>query len=282
MPLAPEYDGGRGHPFAPRVRTSTVWLLVAAWAPFTGLVMALADPPLERTTFLARIAANWGIVPIFSLRLLIAYATTRKAFAAQTRLQAIAWLGAGGAVLVLMLASTLPATGERRGPEGWDVLGEFLATPAALAAAWYAVLAAFLYRPRGRSSDEQRDVAVALVGWWLAVPATAIALMMTGISDPWYPACAPVARMTLALFGHGVWFGTGFPRIGRLDPSAPTAMSCLACSSCSPSSCLALSRSALCCVSSRVDGGCVGSRTGESPDGRSWKRPRRDRPTSRY
>lgn len=213
MPAAPKNVAGRRLPFAPQARTWTVWLLVSSWAPFTGLVMALADPPQERSTFLASIAANWGIGPVFLLRLVIAYAAARKAFAARTRLRAIGWLEAGGAALVLMFAYSMPVASDRRESEGWAVWGELLAAPAILAAAWYGVLAASLYRPGGRSSDERWDFAVALAGLWLAVPAMAthFALARVGLSDPSYPACVAAVRMTRALFGHGDWFGSGFP-----------------------------------------------------------------------
>jgi hypothetical protein len=213
MPAAPNKGSGRRLPFAPLASMWTVWLLVSSWAPFTGLVMALADPPQERRTFLESIAANWGIGPFFLVRLVITYAAARKAFAARARLRAVAWLASGGAALVVMFAYAVPVASDRREPQGWEVWGELLAAPAALAAAWYGVLAASLYRPGGRSSHEQGDYGVALAGLWIAGPAIAthFALTRVGLSDPAYPACAALVRMTRALFGHGDWFGAGFP-----------------------------------------------------------------------
>jgi len=213
MPAAPNNGSERRLPFAPLASMWTVWLLVSSWAPLVGLVMALADLPQERRTFLESITANWGIGPCFLVRLGITYAAARKAFAARARWRAVAWLAAGGAALVVMLADALPLGSDLPESQRWEEWREFIAPPIALAAAWYGVLAASLYRPGGRSSHEQRDYGVALAGLWVAGPAIAshFALMRVWYSDPAYPACRTLVWTTRALFGHGDWFRAGFP-----------------------------------------------------------------------
>jgi hypothetical protein len=212
MPAASNNGSGRRLPFAPLASMWTMWLLVSSWAPLVGLVMALADPPQERRTFLESIAANWGIGPCFLVRLGITYSAARKAFAARARWQAVAWLAAGGAALVVMLAGAAPVGRDLPESQQWEEWRELIAPPIALAAAWYGVLAAALYRPGGRSSHEQRDYGVALAGLWISVPVIAsyFALPRVWLTDPAYPACSKLVRMTRTLFGHGDWFGTDF------------------------------------------------------------------------
>jgi hypothetical protein len=197
----------------------TVWLVASSWAPLVGLVMALADPPQERRTFLETLAANWDIVPFFLVRLGITYAAARKAFAARTRWWAVAWLAAGGAGLVAMLAGGAPPlTSDLTGSQKWEEWREVVVPPIALAAAWYGVLAAALYRPGGRSSYDQRDYGVALAGLWIAGPAIAshFALMREWLSEPADLVCRALVRTTGALFGHGNWFRTSFPDLRGL------------------------------------------------------------------
>jgi hypothetical protein len=191
----------------------TVWLLASSWAPVVGLVMALADPPWERRTFLETIEANWGIVPFFFVRLGITYAAARKAFAARTRWRAVAWLAAGGAGLVVMLAPFVRVGADAPESLQWEEWRECITPPIALAAAWYGVLAAALYRRGGRSSHEQRDYRVAFAGLWIAGPAIAshFALMWEWFSDPGDLVCRTLVRTTRTLFGHGDWFGDAFP-----------------------------------------------------------------------
>lgn len=218
MPVASNPGSGRRLPFGPLASMWTVWLLVSSWAPLVGLVMALADPPQERRTFLESITANWGIGPCFLVRFAITYAVARKAFAARARWRAVAWLAAGGAGLVAMLAGAAPVVSDLPESQRWEEWKALIAPPIALAAAWYGVLAASLYRPSGRSSHEQRDYGVALAGLWIAVPAVAshFALMRVRLSDPAYPACRTLVRTTRALFGHGDWFKVAFPDFGGL------------------------------------------------------------------
>jgi hypothetical protein len=170
--------------------------------------MALGDAP----------QASWGsnsLVLLFLLaRLVIVCTAVRKASAARTRLRAVAWSAAGGAALVVMLAGAIPVCINEREPQRCEAWWwGFLATYTALAAAWYGVLAAFLYRSGGRSSDEHADHRVALAGLWLAVPviATHFALTNGWRGDPGYPACLALVRTTRALFGHGHWFEASFP-----------------------------------------------------------------------
>src|SRR5258708_3274156 len=73
MPAASNKGSRRRLPFGPLASMWTVWLLASSWAPFVGLVMALADLRLERRTFLETLAANWGIGALFLIRLRIAY-----------------------------------------------------------------------------------------------------------------------------------------------------------------------------------------------------------------
>ena len=213
MASVSESGSGRRLPFGPRASMSTVWLLLSSWAPLVGLVMALADPPLARPTFRETWAANWDIFPFFLFRLGLTYSSARKALASRTRLRAVAWLAAGGAGLVVMLAGSAPVGSDLPVSQKWQEWRELVVPPIALAAAWYAVLAAILYRSGGQASHEQRDQKVALGGLWIAWPALAshIALMRVWLDAPIYPACRTLVRTTEVLFGHGSWFRTSFP-----------------------------------------------------------------------
>jgi hypothetical protein len=158
-------------------------------------------------------AANWGIGPFFLIRLGITYTAAHKAFAARARWRAVAWLAAAGAGLVVMLASVVPVGSDASVSLQWEEWRERIAPPIALAAAWYGLLAASLYRPGGRSSHEQRDYRVAFAGLWIAGPAMAshFALVREWRSKPGDLVCRTLVRTTRTLFGHGDWFGDAFP-----------------------------------------------------------------------
>jgi hypothetical protein len=190
----------------------TVWLLASSWAPLAGMVMALADPPYERQTFLGSMAANWGIVPSFLLRIGVTYAAARKAFAAGVRWRAVAWFAAGGVALVVMFAGCVPVGSDLTKSQEWEKWEELIKPPMALAAVFYGVLAASLCQPGKRISHERRDFGIVLAGLWIAAPviATHFALANVWQSDPAYPACLPLVRTTRILFGHGDWFVTSF------------------------------------------------------------------------
>lgn len=52
----------------------------------------------------------------------------------------------------------------------WDPQLQAIITLAAVATAWYSLLAVLLYRPAGRSSLEQADYGVVLAAVWMALP----------------------------------------------------------------------------------------------------------------
>src|SRR5580698_5576094 len=143
-------------PFSPAISTRTAWIVAAASAPLLGLLMALADPPREkRPLSVESVTANWDVLTLLLLRLLISYGAARKAFMSPTRLRAVVWMAAGAALVVVLapwqphVSDTLP---------GYDRWAR-TRTSLVLAAAWYSFLAILLYRRTRRYSHEQADVA---------------------------------------------------------------------------------------------------------------------------
>jgi hypothetical protein len=178
-----------------------MWLVAGSWAPLVGLVVALG---LHRG-----LAANWDVLTILLIRLVISYGAAKRAFASRARWRAIAWMAFGGAAIVVVLAPWYPRTvyqftpQEERGDSWQDIT-----TLAALAAAWYSLLAVLLYRPVERGSHEQTDYSVALAALWAALPILTTNLARTNVmsSERRYSAYLMLERITNVLFGSHDWF----------------------------------------------------------------------------
>jgi hypothetical protein len=180
-------------PFGRVVSTRTVWLVAGLWAPLVGLVAALG--------LRGGPAANWLELTLLLIRLVLSYGAANKAFASRTRWRAMAWMASGAAIIVVVLAPLYFGVAIVDGPGGGTTFPwQDITTCAALAAAWYLLLAVFLYRPAGRSSHEQADCAVGLAGLWVALPILATNLTLTHFT----PAYLALATTTFLLFGYDV------------------------------------------------------------------------------
>ncbi len=181
----------RRFPFGPLVSTRTVWLVVGSWAPLVGLIAAWG--------LRGGLAANLGELIVPLSRLVLSYGAANKAFASRTRLGAMAWM-AGGAAVVMVLTPArgyvVPVHGPGHSEPPWEDIVDY----AALAAAWYALLAALLYRPAGRSSYERADFTTGLAALWVASPVLATAsLALTNFMPAYLASCGDPASKTLAL-----------------------------------------------------------------------------------
>jgi hypothetical protein len=178
-------------PFGPLVSTRTVWLVVGSWAPLVGLIAALG--------LRGGLAANLGELIVPLSRLVLSYGVANKAFASRTRWGAMAWMACGAAIVMVLTpgrgyAVTVRGPGHSEPP--WEDIVDY----AALAAAWYALLAALLYRPAGRSSYERADFTAGLAALWVASPVLATAsLALTNFMPAYLASCGDPASKTLAL-----------------------------------------------------------------------------------
>jgi hypothetical protein len=180
----------RRFPFGPLVSTRTVWLVVGSWAPLAGLIAAVGVRGLARNEEL--------IVQL--VRLVLSCAVANMAFASRTRWRAMAWMASGAAIVMLLTSGRGDALTVMRGPDRSEPPWEDMMDYAALAAAWYALLAALLYRPAGRSSYEWADLTVGLATLWVASPLLATAnLARTNFMPAYYASCGDPASWTLAL-----------------------------------------------------------------------------------
>jgi hypothetical protein len=177
-------------PFGPGVSTRTVWLVAGSWAPLVGLVAAgLQGGPAA------------GGVTLLAIRLFVSFGAAYKASASRTRWRAILWM-ATGAALTVVLAPWHPHDDDA--PPEYDQWAK-TRTAVALAAAWYSLLAVFLYRRAAQRSHEQADVAVGLASLWIALPTLATNFTLT--NDMFgYLEHGALATTTCLVFGHRGFF----------------------------------------------------------------------------
>jgi hypothetical protein len=181
----------RRFPFGPLVSTRTVWLVAGSWAPLVGLIAALG--------LRGGLVANGGELIVQLVRLVLSCGVANKAFASRTRWRAMAWM-ASGAAIVMVLTPGRGYVVTIRGPGYWEPPWVDIVDYAALAAAWYALLAALLYRRVGRSSYERADFTAGLAALWVASPILATAnLARTNFMPAYLASCGDPASKTLAL-----------------------------------------------------------------------------------